>query len=174
MGDAVGNGGPGVAIEDDLAGLLAHGGEAVGVGEKVGDLCGHVLRVALLCEVAVDAGGDAFAECPGVGDDGGETVEHGFEGGDAEGLVERGQDEESGGSEEDFEFGALGGVGLGEVAVEDDSGGEVVECGGAYDVQFRRGNGLADDAEGFEELGATLALELGADEEEAVGGVVLV
>ena len=44
---------------------------------------------------------------------------------------------------------------------------------GAYDVQLCSGDGLADGAEGFEELRAAFALELGADEEDAVGGVVL-
>lgn len=94
MGDAVGYGGPGVLGQDELAGSLAHGGEACGVGEDLGDLCSEVFGVAFFYEVAVDAGGDALAEGPGVGDDGGELVQHGFEGCDAEGLVERGQNEE--------------------------------------------------------------------------------
>ena len=173
LGYAAGDGGPGVLGQDELAGSLAHGGEACGVGEDLGDLCGEVLGVALFHEIAVNAGGDALAEGPGVGDDGGHLVEHGFEWGDAEGLVERGQDEEGAGAEEDFEFGALGGVGLGEVSVEDDSGGDVVEGVGAYDVKLGGGDGLADGGEGFEELGAAFALELGADEEDAVEGVVL-
>ena len=147
-----------------------------GVGEELGDLCGEVFGVAFFYEVAVDAGGDALAEGPGVGDDGGHLVEHGFEWGDAKRLVERRQDEESAGAEEDFELGALGGVGLGEMAVEDDSGWDGVRIFkgvGAYDVELGGGDGLADGAEGFEELGAALAVEFGADEEDAVGGVVL-
>ena len=57
--------------------------------------------------------------------------------------------------------------------MEDDSGGQVVEVVGAYDVELGGGDGFADDGEGFEKLRAALAVELGADEEDAVGGVVL-
>ena len=174
LGYAAGDGGPGVLGQDELSGSLAHGGEACGVGEDLGDLCGEVLGVALFHKIAVNAGGDALAEGPGVGDDGGELVQHGFEGCDAEGLVQGGQNEEGAGAEELFKPGALGGVGFGEMAVEDGSGREVVESVWAYDVQLGVGDGFADDAKGFEKLGAALAVEFGAYEENAVGGVVLV
>jgi hypothetical protein len=67
---------------------LAHDGESVGVREEMGEFVGEVLCGALLYQVSVDAGSDVFAKCPGVCDDAGELMEHGFEGGDAEGFVE--------------------------------------------------------------------------------------
>lgn len=42
FGDAFHYRGPGVTGEDEVTSLLAHYGEAMGVGEKLGDLCGEV------------------------------------------------------------------------------------------------------------------------------------
>ena len=80
--------GPRVACEGLISCPLAHGGEVVRVREEVGEFGGEVFCGALLYQVSVNAGGNMFAKSPGVCDEAGELVEHGFEGSDAKGLVE--------------------------------------------------------------------------------------
>ena len=115
-----------------------------------------------------------LGEGPGVGDYGGDAVEHGFEGGDTEGLVEGGEGEEGGLAEEGFELGGRergwlwrGGRGL-RLRVEDRGRRWGLRCGVRHVGMVWR-----TMAEGFEELRAAFAGELGAYEEDAGGGVVL-
>ena len=62
--------------------------------------------------------------------------------------------------------------------MEDDSGRQIFDLGwklgGTYDVKLSGGNGLTGGAKGLDELWAAFAGELGTDEENSVGGVVLV